>query len=114
MSRKLTIEMTCDNSAFGDTPEERDAEICRILAELPLQIECNGLHVAQKIFDINGIHFEGFYQGVKVTGIRLTEVKKLYPEGFKPGADYLIWMAKNKITTRHVMTGKLQAAKVIE
>lgn len=48
---KVIIKINCDNSAFDENPH---IEIARILEELSMQVNCNGIHEKQKIYDING------------------------------------------------------------
>jgi hypothetical protein len=51
---KLKIEIACDNAAFGETDEERSAELSRILARLSEKLWLGGGDDGGKLRDING------------------------------------------------------------
>lgn len=48
---QIKIIIKCDNAAFDENPH---IEVSRILEELSLQVNCNGLSKKQKIYDLNG------------------------------------------------------------
>ncbi len=55
MSNRFVLSVDCGNAAFGETPEECNFELARILIELAGRIENNGLSgMYQNIKDVNG------------------------------------------------------------
>lgn len=48
---QIKIVIDCINDAFNENPH---IEISRILEELSVQVNCNGVYQEQKIYDING------------------------------------------------------------
>lgn len=48
---KIQIEITMDNAAFGDQPED---ELSRILANMAERYRFNNVYAFDKIYDING------------------------------------------------------------
>ncbi len=53
MAKKFTVELNAGNSAFGDDPETRGAEIARILRTLADSVEVGDWNLF-KLLDING------------------------------------------------------------
>jgi hypothetical protein len=51
---KLILEITCDNAAFGDTPQESAAEIRRLLAQAANKIGEGGHAADATLYDTNG------------------------------------------------------------
>lgn len=48
---RVTIEIKCDNAAFGSDPQ---FEVARILRKLSDNLEDNGMGDEELLFDING------------------------------------------------------------
>ena len=51
---KFRLDVECDNAAFGDTDEERNAELSRILHKLAERIGQMAIVVSGKVHDVNG------------------------------------------------------------
>lgn len=53
---KITITITTDNAAFGDTPQDAGTEVARILKRLSekLQDTDPGDYCGSKLVDVNG------------------------------------------------------------
>lgn len=49
---KFTLEIDCDNAAFGDSEDERHTEVARILTGLADQIEHG--YIKAQLYDANG------------------------------------------------------------